>query len=459
MPHATVSARRRAALRCGAAALAAALAAVALAGCGSAPRQQFPTNRAPGSALPSAPPPPGSSVRARVDGAAELVANVRPGQVAPDAATPVAAAEQAFTVALLRQLGSDGSQNLTVSPASLALALSMLENGAAGRTRTEIAAALQASGLSLAEQNAGWRALVASWADAAKSDGFSLASANAVWMQRGFPVRKQFLDALIQNYGAGVWQTDFAQHMAESLQAIDDWCAQHTNGKITKLFDSLDPATVLVLADAVYFRAEWQTPFLSDRTSDAPFTTADGRTVRVPTMRSSELSAPAAVTPGYSAVQLPYRGGRFAALAIMPTGQSLGSFVTSLTPDRLAQITSSLIGGNVDLTMPRFTTTSTLDSLPEALHALGMHSAFGPGADFSALSPQAVSVGQVVQRDFLSVTEKGTEAAAVTGIGVVTSIAVPQRVVHLDHPFLFLVRDVKTGAVLFASEVMDPAGA
>ena len=451
MPHRIHSTRRLPATR---AVLAAAIAALALAGCSTSSAG---TTSGPAT-FSSAPPPAGSHFRGEVDGAAELVAEERPTAVPPSAAAPVASSEQAFTVALLKQLQA-GSQNLTVSPASLALALSMLENGAAGKTRAEIAAALQASGLSLAQQNDGWQALVQDWADAAKSDGFSLASANAVWMQRGLAVGKPFLDALIQHYGAGVWQTDFAQHMADSLQAINDWCAQHTNGKITKLFDSLDPATVLVLADAVYFKAEWQAPFESKLTSDAPFTTADGRTVSVPTMRSPELAAPAAVTPDYSAVQLPYRGGRFAALAVMPTGQSLAAFIASLTPGRLAQITSSLQSGEVDVTIPRFTTTSTVgDSLQHALEALGMHLAFNSGADLSPMSPQAGQVGQIIQRDYLSVTEKGTEAAAVTGIAVETSLAVQRQVVHLDHPFLFLIRDVKTGAILFASEVVDPGG-
>lgn len=459
MPYPMQSARQLSATRGTAVALAAAVAAAVLAGCGSARAGGGgPGTTGRPASVSTAAPPAGSSYREHVDGAAELVADERPAAVAPKAAAPVASSEQAFTVALLKQLGA-GSQNLTVSPASLALALSMLENGAAGKTRTEIADALQASGLSLAQQNAGWQALVRDWADAAKSDGFSLASANAVWMQRGLAVGKPFLEALSRHYGAGVWQADFAQHTVDALHAINDWCARHTHGKITKLFDSLDPATVLVLADAVYFKAEWQAPFDSALTSDAPFTTPDGNTVQVPTMRSSQLAAPAAVTPGYSAVQLPYRGGRFAALAVMPTGQSLASFIASLTPERLAEITSSLHSGEVDVTIPRFTTTTTVsNSLQHALEALGMHLVFGSGADLSPMSPQAAQVGQIIQRDYLSVTEKGTEAAAVTGIAVESSLAVQKQVVHLDHPFLFLIRDVRTGAVLFASEVVNPAG-
>jgi serpin B len=211
-----------------------------------------------------------------------------------------------------------------------------------------------------------------------------------------------------------------------------------------------------VLANAVYFHADWLQPFDSHETSADAFTTAGGSTVSVPTMHDGQLNAPAAVAPGYEAVQLPYKGGRFAALAIMPKGQSLSDFIAGLTPDTLATIAGSLKAGEVDLSIPKFTTTSTLD-LVSALRDLGISDAFGSGADFSPMSPQGVQVGQVVQRDYLSVTEKGTEAAAVTGLGMVATAVMQKQIVHLDHPFLFLVRDTKTGAILFASAVNDPA--
>lgn len=394
-------------------------------------------------------------VAARIGSATQLVADVTPRHALPSAAGPIATAEQAFSVSLLKQLGT-GTDNLTVSPASLAIALSMLENGSAGTTRQQLADALHAGSLSLSDQNAGWQALVDGWSQAAASDGFQLHSANAVWTQLGFPVNESYLAALRDGYGAGVWQVDFGQHMSAALAAIDAWCKQQTNGRITKLFDQLDPSTVAVLANAVYFKADWTSPFDSQQTSDAPFTTASGSTSSVPTMHNSQAAVPAAVTPDYEAVQLPYKGNRFAALAIMPTKQSLADFVHGLTAGELQHVVTSLQQGEVDLAMPKFTTSSTTD-LVDTLKQLGVRSAFG-GGDFSPMSPASgLAVSDVLQRDYLAVTEKGTEAAAVTGIGIADSAVMQEQTVHLDHPFLFLVRDTQTGAILFASAVNDPS--
>jgi serpin B len=163
----------------------------------------------------------------------------------------------------------------------------------------------------------------------------------------------------------------------------------------------------------------------------------------------------AAVSENFEAVQLPYAGGRFAALAIMPTQGTLRDFVDSLTPDRIATIAGSLRPG-VSVSIPRFTTTSTLDLKP-VLQALGMQQAFTDHADFAGLSNTATTVDQVIQRDYLQVGEYGTTAAAVTGIGMTATGAIAGPTVELDHPFLFLVRDTQTGAILFASEITDPS--
>jgi serpin B len=164
---------------------------------------------------------------------------------------------------------------------------------------------------------------------------------------------------------------------------------------------------------------------------------------------------PSAITGGYQAVQLPYAGGRFAALAIMPAHGTPADFVRGLTPARLTAIVAGTRPGSAVL-LPRFTLTSTLDLVP-ALTALGSSDAFGAQADLSALSPQPTFVDQVVQRDYLAVGERGTTAAAVTGIAIaVSGRAAPARQVVLDRPFLFLVRDTTTGAILFAAQVSDP---
>jgi serpin B len=364
----------------------------------------------------------------------------------------VVAAEQRLSLALLQQVGH--GSNVTVSPASLDLALGMLQNGARGQTAAEIAKALQASGISTDDQNAGLAALTSELDAAAAKDGIEFDSANSLWQQQGFEVKKQFLGALAAYYKSGVWQVDYAQHMDDALAALNAWTSEHTHGKITKLFDRLDPMTVLVLANAIYFHAKWQTPFDKAETQPGAFTTADGSQVPVKYM-SGGAGLLAAIRGDYQAVALPYAGGRFSALAVMPTHGSLGDFVAGMTPESINAIADGLTTG-VSVSMPRFTTTSTLDLKP-VLQALGMQQAFTDSADFAGLSEQSTAVDQVIQRDYLQVGEYGTTAAAVTGIGMVATSAQAGPEVHLDHPFLFLVRDTQTGAILFASEITDPS--
>jgi len=337
----------------------------------------------------------------------------------------------------------------------LYLALGMLQNGARGATADEISKALQASGISTDDQNAGLAALTNSLAAAAAKDGIEFDSANSLWQQKGFEVKQQFLDALAAYYKSGMYQVDFAGQNADALKAIDSWTSDNTHGKITKLFDELDPSTVLVLANAIYFHANWQTPFDKDETKPGQFTTSGGKQVTVKFMSGGPGLLEAA-TDDYQAVALPYRGGRFEALAIMPTSGSLTDYVQSLTPDRIDAIASGL-GSGLSVAMPRFTTTSMIDLKP-VLQALGMRQAFSDAADLSGLSNVETSVDQVIQRDYLQVGELGTTAAAVTGISITDSATVGPSVA-LDHPFLFLVRDTQTGAILFASEITDPSAA
>jgi serpin B len=402
---------------------------------------------------------PGSHLPGRVhaingpSGSIQLVVETSPvTTVAPAKLEPVVAAEQRLSLALLNQVGS--GSNVTVSPASLYLALGMLQNGARGRTADEISKALQAGGISTDDQNAGLAALADVLTAAAARDGIEFDSANSLWQQKGFAVKQQFLDALAAYYHSGMWQVDFADHTADALEAIDEWTSANTHGKITKLFDQLDPATVLVLANAIYFHAAWQTPFDKAETQPAPFVTSDGQTVSADFMNGGP-GLRAAVTDDYEAVQLPYTGGRFAALAVMPTHGRLGDFVAALSPQDVTAIANGTRNG-IPVAIPRFATTSTIDLKP-VLEAMGMTGAFDDGADFSGLSRTPTRVSAAVQRDYLQVGEYGTTAAAVTGVSMIPYSASTGPNVELNHPFLFLVRDTQTGAILFASEVTDPS--
>ena len=381
-------------------------------------------------------------------------------QVTTAGSGDVAGAEQGFSLALLRELDrSDSSPNPLISPSSLAIALSMLELGARGDTRTQISQALGTGGFTPEQQATDWAALDASLAGAAKG-GVTFNSANGLWMQQGFPLEPSFLSQLARLFSSGVWQVDFAHHPAQSVAALNQWVARQTHGHITQLFSAaLDPDTVLVLANAEYLDARWERPFTT--TSSGPFDLATGRTVTVHLMGEPEtqpLSVPVTTGPGVDAAQLPYVGGRLAALVIMPRSGSLPGFVASLTTARLQQIVSSLEPTSVDLTLPELSLQSDNHMVP-VLQGLGMNDAFDPDrADLSGISRRPLVVTAVEQHDTLDVNPIGSVASAATGMGISTAaVEVAPMSITFNHPFLFLVRDTQSGAILFEAQVNDPS--
>jgi serpin B len=410
----------------------------------------------PGRAAPLTPVAADLRVAERIGGAERLVAKRHSTGVAarPSDVQAAADADKALAVDLLQRLQTTSGENLSVSPMSLALALTMVQNGARGQTLAGIKAALHTGDLGGLPLDAGWSALVAEWQAAAKTGGFALQSANSLWLSPHLRTRPGFMSALASYFDSGVWRVDFTKPAAND--AINKWTSEQTHGRITKLFEHLDPETLAVLANAVYFKAAWQEPFDPSDTHAGTFTAGNGKPAPASFMsQSGDLST--AVTDTIKAVQLPYKGGRFAALAIMPTSSSLNDYVEGLAGAALDDVVAGLRAGPAKVTVPKFTTTSTLD-LKDPLRAMGMADAFTDGADFSALSPTRLKINQVVQRVYLKVGEKGTEAAAATGVGMTATGAQerPPVSITLDHPFLFLIRDTKIGAILFASEIQHP---
>jgi serpin B len=412
---------------------------------------------APSVSLPARAPRVKVVTAGRIGQATERTARVSSALVSTGSAAAAAAAasEEGLTVRLLRLAGRGQTGNLSLSPLSLGAALTMLENGASGTTRSQIAAALGVGATPLARQDVGWDALLSSIT--AGSPGARFQSADSLWIQRGLPVAPQFLAAQARYFHAGIWQADFVHRLAATTSAMNQWASAHTDGAIRQIFGpgDLDFTTRLVLANAAHFTGAWVTPFSPARTAKSTFVTSQGRPVQVYFM-TRHLTAGAVRTTGYQAVRLPYAGGRFAAVAIMPLGQNLTAFTSGLTQPELSQIIAGTShGGPAALFLPRFRITSFLH-LNSTLAALGMPAAFSPAADFSRLSTAVrLKLQSAVQRDDLSVGEKGTSAAAVTGLS--TQVTSLRAGLWFDHPFLFVITDTTTGSVLFASLVRNPA--
>ena len=401
-------------------------------------------------------------VIARSGSAVELAASSAPSAAPAGAAAErsLAGAEEQFSLAFLQRIsGPAARSNAVVSPSSLADALAMLQLGARGSAAAQLASALRTPGLTAASQAAAWHALIADEERAAAGQGVSLESANALWSQRGLRLDRAFMAALRSNFGAGVWQADFAGHPQAAVQALNQWTSDHTHGRIRQLFSpgAVGPQTQLVVANALYLKARWAIPFNPLLTADAPFRLGSGKSTAVPFMHSgSPLSARASAGDGVDAVQLPYAQGRFAAVVLMPTGQDLGSYLAHLTPAGLSRQLAGMRPAGVQLALPKFTLRGSYQ-LNGTLQSMGVRDVFGsPG--LTAITPGgALSVQDVEQHTYLSVTEQGTEAAAATGIEIGTA-AVPATLrLTINRPFLFLVRDTATGAILFASTVVNPA--
>jgi serpin B len=402
-------------------------------------------------------------VAARFGPAIQLVSDT--GHGGPVSAGPssnvVARAEQQLSFSLLKQIpaSSSGSSNIVVSPLSLATALAMLELGAKGSTETQIAHTLGTSEMTAEQQAAGWSALSAELAAAGTSAGIALQSANSLWLQKGLAMDPTFMSDLSRYFASGVWQVDFASDPSAAVAALNAWVAQETHGHITSLFapGAITNQTALVLANAVYFKAAWEQPFMAV-TVDDTFHLPVGTTASVPFMHTppgGPLDVSVSTGSGLDAVQLPYVGGRMAALVIMPTSGSLSNLTGSLTVTGLDRIVSGMKPASLDLAMPTLSLSDSHELIP-TLQNLGMRDAFVSSADLSGLSPTPLVVTDVVQKATLDVTPWGTEATAATGIGIGTSARPASIALTIDRPFLFLIRDTHTGAILFEAQVEDP---
>lgn len=396
-----------------------------------------------GSSTTPAPPEP--------DGVAVLGAGIDRvvAAVTDEEVGALTAAQTAFALDLYHAVRDEVEGNVVIGPGSLHTVLSMIRAGARGQTATEMDTVLHAAGLDL---HAAGNALDRALRDRNGADGVELATANRLWIQEGLQLAEDYLATVVGNYGAGLAAADFATDHDAARAAINQWVADATRGKIDELFPdgSLDSMTRLVLTNAVFLDADWRFPFEPQRTSDEPFTLADGSHVRVPTMHYDEY-LPTAIGDGWAAVELPYDGEQLAMTVIVP--DSLTEFERRLDPAMLDSILDQIGDGGIHLSLPRFTARSHLN-LDDILGALGMPTAFGAGADFSGMTGQPDLFIQTVEHEaVVEVDEEGTEAAAASG-GAMAGSHGPT--IAVDRPFLFLIRDEPTGAVLFLGRVTDP---
>ena len=375
-----------------------------------------------------------------------------------------------FAFDLYRALkAQDG--NLFYSPHSISLALAMTHAGARGETERQMAETLR---FSLSQDrlhpafNALDQELASRGADLQGRDGegFRLNLVNAVWSQQDHDFRKAFLDVLAVSYGAGVRPTNFRGAPEESRTAINDWVAEKTEDRIKDLIPPgiITTLTRMVLTNAIYFDASWLFPFSESSTHQRPFHLLDGRSVDVPMMRAKEEFR-YAEGDGFQAVDLPYVGNELSMIVIVADRGQFRELQGSLDAAFVDRITTNLAYRYVALELPKFEFESQF-RLAEALKFMGMTDAFDSaasnlsgmdGRSCLAGDPGCLFIREVVHKAFVSVDEAGTEAAAATAVVTqATSESLADVGVTVDRPFIFLIRDLETGAILFVGRVVEP---
>jgi serpin B len=378
-------------------------------------------------------------------------------QVAPGDLRAFAAGHNRFGLAMYRLLGGG---NLFFSPYSIAQVLTMTSAGARGQTGQQMAQTLHSAFPQERLHRAANALDQALSSRAAGEDGFHLEIANSIWGQQGFVFQPEFLDTLATNYGAGLRLLDFKTAPEPSRATINATIAQQTHDKITDLLPagSIDVLTRMVLANAIYFNAEWVAPFAKESTHDGTFNPDQGGAVTTP-MMTNQANYSYTASQGYQAIMLPYRGG-ISMLVLVPDAGQLGTFEAGLDDARLQSILDGLATREVLLTLPKFEYHSSSISLKQQLAALGMTDAFDPDtADFSGMDGQRdLFIGDGFHKAMVRVDEDGTEAAAATAITMQTTAARvdPPLTLTIDRPFVYLIRDDATGALLFMGRIVNP---
>lgn len=376
----------------------------------------------------------------------------------PRALSPAATATDALGLDLLRTLGHE---NLVLSPDSIAAALAMVGTGAAGKTQAQILSTLHLrSPAQLAGIGALQRQILAEQGANGEPQAPTLDIANGLFLQDGFPVEAPFLEGLRESFGAAPQRVDFAHESPEAVHTIDSWIGTRTHGLIPELFSSLEPETRLVLANAIYLKAAWLDPFSKDDTVPAPFY-ATGQSSQVPFMSQTE-SIPYARGGDWTAVELPYSASTLSLLVVLPTGSSLPELERRLNPALLTRIAQGMRQTRVALSIPRIHLTLHT-SLVDPLKVLGITDAFDLRANFSRIAHESLMISVVEHAADLELDEAGTVAAAATGVGVsiylISTPRPPPVRFDANHPFLFFLRDDRTGALLFAGRLINAATA
>jgi len=378
--------------------------------------------------------------------------SVQPNQLLK--AVPATFADQtsefAFDFLKKHNAAKKADKNYFVSPLSLHVALGMLANGADGKTKEELTKGLRVSS-DWATTNGIYKDLIDNLPNSDPKVTNTIA--NSVWYRNTFSVEKSFLDILKTSFNAQAYAEDFTN--TATVGKINNWASDNTNGKIKKVIEQIEPAHVMFLMNALYFKGDWKIPFKVENTRDENFVGTTGtKSVK---MMSMQEKVKYANRPDYQAIELAYGSGNYVMTILLPNEKSnVSNVLNSLSGSEWKNLNKALAEQKVIVGLPKFTFEYETN-LNSVLSSMGMPTMFSDAADLSKISPPAgkLRVGFVKQNTFIAVDEKGTEAAAVTTIGVeLTSMPILPEFI-CNRPFAFFISEKQSNTILFAGKIVN----
>ena len=357
-----------------------------------------------------------------------------------------------FAIELSQKIDSASIKtNWFASPLSASFALAMATNGAAESTQNELKSVLGFSKYSIEEFNEFYNIVLNYLLQADKKTTIGIA--NSVWTANDLEPKKLFVKNCQQHFNAVVENIDF--NKKESVDLINSWCAEKTDNCIEKMYDKLNGDTKMLILNALYFKGEWSTPFNKKSTMTEPFTNQDGSIVKTSMMNLMSAHFNYLESDQFAMAEFPYGNGNFSFVAIVANGSfNIDNIMSNLTATRFDSLINSMSITELNVKMPKFKIEKEFN-LNNALMSMGINEAFSTNANFSNIADKELFISEVKQKAFINVDESGTEAAAVTGIGVrVTSLHEPiVKHFYLNKPFAFFIIERNSGAILFTGKI------
>lgn len=364
-----------------------------------------------------------------------------------------AVTDNAFTFKLFNKLApvSNTDSNLFMSPLSVSIAMAMTSNGANGQTLTAIDSTMDFTGFTQDQLNTYYNTLITQLPALDPNTTFNIA--NSIWYKQGLDVLPQFINTNSSYYNAEVSALDFTSSSA--INTINNWVNNSTKGKIPAIINAIKPGDVMYIINALYFKSTWKERFDAADIQTLPFYVSASQTVQAKFM-SGTIDINSYYDDNATVFEMPYSGDTYSMVIVEPaSGKTLADVVIGLSPTEWDGWMSALKPVNTHVALPKFTYNYST-SLKSTLNALGMGIAFSDNADLSKMSTDGLKITDVVHKAYIAVDETGTEAAAVTSVGVgVTAVPVSQLYI-VNRPFMFAIREKKSGLILFTGMINNP---